>query len=144
MCLHTVRLESAEQPLWFDRHTPWTPAGHTLKQQDSEELAKRKSALCCVQCQHVITEHAARLELAGGHLHVFTNPGGFVYEIALYEYADCVMHGPATTDYSWFPGYAWQLALCANCHEHLGWRYRKTGSAAFYGLIRDRLVEVNP
>ena len=68
MCLHTVRLESAEQPLWFDRHTPWTPAGHTLKQQDSEELAKRKSALCCVQCQHVITEHAARLELAGGHL----------------------------------------------------------------------------
>lgn len=135
--------ESFTHTLWFDQNTPWTPQGHTHKQLDGQELDKPKSALCCAQCQHRITEHAARLELAGGHLHVFTNPGGFVYEIGLYEYADCVMHGPATTDYSWFPGYAWQLALCANCHEHLGWRYRKTGSAAFYGLIRDRLVEVN-
>lgn len=136
-------LLTSSGPLWFDRHTPWTPAGHTLKQPDVDDLAKRKSVLCCVQCQHRITEQAARLELAGGHLHVFTNPGGFTYEIALYEYADCVTHGPATTDYSWFAGYAWQLALCANCHAHLGWRYRKAGSAAFYGLIRDRLVEVN-
>ena len=129
--------------LWFDPRSPWTPEGHTHKQLDLEDLAKPKSALCCVQCQHRITEHAAGLELAGGHVHIFTNPGGFTYEVALYEYADCIMHGPATIDYSWFAGYAWQLALCANCHEHLGWRYRKTGSPAFYGLIRDRLIEAN-
>jgi hypothetical protein len=129
--------------LWFDQNTPWTPHGHTHKQLDSHDLDQRKSALCCVQCQHRITEHTARLELAGGHVHVFTNPGGFVYEIALFDYADCIMHGPATTDFTWFPGHAWQMALCANCHEHLGWRYRKAGSVAFYGLIRDRLVEIN-
>ena len=159
------------QPHRFDRHTPWTPAGHTIKQETHEDLRKRQSAICCAQCQHRITDHAARLESAGGHLHVFTNPGGFTFEIALYEYADCVAHGPATTEYTWFPGftfeialyeyadcvshgpatteytwfpgYAWQLALCGNCHEHLGWRYRQAGSAGFYGLIRDRLVEIN-
>jgi len=125
----------------LDRYTPWTPAGHDLKQEDSEDLRKRESALCCVQCQHRITDHAAYLELAGGHVHVFTNPGGFTYQIALFEYADCVTQGPAITDFTWFAGYAWQLALCANCREHLGWRYRRMGSAAFFGLIRDRLVE---
>lgn len=143
MLLRKACSEASPTTAWFDRYTPWTPEGHTLKQDDAEELAKRKSALCCVQCQHHITDHSARLDLAGGHIHVFTNPGGFSYEIALYEYADCVMHGPATTEYTWFPGYAWQLALCANCSEHLGWRYHQAGHAAFYGLIRDRLIEVN-
>ncbi|MBI1422811.1 MAG: hypothetical protein GC149_05030 [Gammaproteobacteria bacterium] len=127
----------------FDRHTPWTPAGHTVKQDNTDAVEKRQSALCCTQCRHQITDTAARLELAGGHTHIFTNPGGFTYEIMLFEYADCVTHGPATTEYTWFPGFAWQLALCANCQAHLGWRYRRTGSAAFYGLIRDRLIEVN-
>lgn len=108
----------------------------------SDDLAARKAALCCVRCLHPITEHAAYLELAGGHLHVFTNPGGFTYELVLYAYADCISYGPATSDHTWFAGYTWQLALCANCHEHLGWRYRKMGSASFYGLIRDRLREV--
>ncbi len=125
----------------LDKYTPWTPAGHRLEQEDIDELAKRKSALCCAQCLHRITDHTAYLELAGGHVHMFTNPGGFSYEIALFEYADCVTHGPATTEYTWFAGYTWQLALCANCHEHLGWLYRRIGSPAFFGLIRNRLVD---
>ena len=83
------------------------------------------------------------MEWEGGHMHVFTNPGGFTYEVALFEYADCVPHGPATMAYTWFPGFAWQLALCANCHTHLGWRYRQSGRAAFYGLIRGRLIEAD-
>jgi hypothetical protein len=124
-----------------DRSTRWTPDGKIIRQEDIDDLAKRKTVLCCVQCRHPITEPGARMELAGGHLHVFTNPGGFTYEVALFEYADCVLHGPATTEYTWFPGYAWQLALCSNCHVHLGWRYSQVGSAAFYGLIRNRLIE---
>lgn len=131
-----------EAVVWFDKSTPWTPAGHTLKQTNTDEQLKPESALYCGYCQHRITEHAAQLEFAGGHTHVFTNPGGFSYEITLYGYADCTMHGPATTDYTWFPGYAWQLALCASCHEHLGWRYRSRGDAAFFGLIRERLIEI--
>lgn len=129
----------------FDRNTPWRPISSAFN--DSQELkdisGAGKPAFCCVRCLHPITNHGAYLEMAGGHLHVFTNPGGFTYELALYAYADCIAHGETTLEYTWFSGYAWQLALCANCREHLGWRYRKTGGASFYGLIRERLIEVN-
>lgn len=138
-----ARVSWPDLVLRFDKSTPWTPAGHTRKQPDTEEQLQPKSAICCANCQHQITEHAALMELAGAYTHVFTNPGGFTYEISLYAYADCVTHGPATMSDTWFPGYAWQLALCSSCHEHLGWRYRRSGSAAFFGLIRDRLVEIN-
>lgn len=128
---------------WFDRHTKWQPEGTPVVDTQGDDLVAPKAALCCARCLHPVTEHAAYLEMSGGHTHVFTNPGGITYELALYRYADCLIHGPATTDYTWFSGYAWQLALCINCHEHLGWRYRKPGNATFYGLIRERLREVN-
>lgn len=128
--------------LYLDRHNPWYPNGANVEDTRPEDLAVPNAALCCVQCLHPITDQAAYLELAGGHTHVFTNPGGFTYELVLYAYADCIPYGHATTDYTWFAGYAWQLALCANCREHLGWRYRGAGKAAFYGLIRERLLEV--
>ena len=29
---------------------------------------------------------------------------------------------PCTQD-SWFPGYAWTIAYCGRCYNHLGWRF---------------------
>jgi hypothetical protein len=136
---------TTQERMRFDRNTPWrpVPSGLNDTQDVDDALATGEPAFCCGRCLHPITDRAASLEMAGGHLHVFTNPGGFTYELALYAYADCIAYGEMTTEYTWFSGYAWQLALCANCQEHLGWRYLKAGSASFYGLIRDRLVEVN-
>ena len=34
-----------------------------------------------------------------------------------------LLHGLPTTDWSWFEGYSWQIAVCARCYAHLGWRY---------------------
>lgn len=127
----------------FDQYHPWRPEQVHQEDVNQDDMARRKASLCCARCLHPVTEHSAYLELAGGHTHVFTNPGGITYELALYAHANCVIHGPATTEYTWFAGYAWQLALCSNCHEHLGWRYRKLGGASFYGLIRQRLREVD-
>lgn len=28
-----------------------------------------------------------------------------------------------TPEHSWFPGYAWTMASCTNCHAHLGWGF---------------------
>jgi hypothetical protein len=81
------------------------------------------------------------MEFDGAHQHVFTNPGGYTYDIALFADADCIRHGPATTEYTWFKGFAWQLALCRNCRAHLGWHYTRAGQTGFYGLIRSRLVD---
>lgn len=128
----------------LDQVTSWQAnAKHDSREALDDENEKPSSRLCCIQCQHPITDHRARLEMLGSHAHEFTNPGGYVYQVALFSQADCITQGPATTEYTWFAGYAWQLALCANCHTQLGWRYRRTGSAAFYGLIRNRLVEIH-
>lgn len=137
-----MQSESAQH--WqLDQHRPWHPKQEHQEDVKSGRKASHKAGLCCIRCLHLITEHAAYMELAGGHSHVFTNPSGVTYQLVLYSRADCVIHGPATTEYTWFAGYAWQLALCSNCHEHLGWRYRKLGSVTFFGLIRDRLREVD-
>ena len=49
--------------------------------------------------------------------------------------------GEPTTEHSWFPPFAWQMANCGGCREHLGWRFRSTASEIFYALIEDRLIE---
>lgn len=133
------------EQLRFDRNTPWDPIPPYLNdtRDHDDAIAKGKPVFCCARCLHKITDRDAYLDMAGGHLHVFTNPSGFTFELALFTYADCIAHGEITMEYTWFSGYAWQLALCANCHEHLGWRYCKAESADFYGLIRERLIEVN-
>lgn len=127
----------------LDRQSPWHPHQGNETDLKTDDLEVHNAGLCCVRCLHLITEHAAHLDMAGGHIHVFTNPSGITYELALFSQANCLIQGPATTEYTWFAGYAWQLALCSNCYEHLGWRYLKPGNATFYGLIRDRLREIN-
>jgi hypothetical protein len=46
--------------------------------------------------------------------------------------------GDATSEASWFPGYAWTFAICQKCHNHLGWWYN--GKDRFAGLIATRLI----
>ena len=43
------------------------------------------------------------------------------------------------SDFTWFRGYDWQVAVCRGCSDHLGWFYsrRETG---FWGLILDKMV----
>ncbi|KAH9638896.1 hypothetical protein HF086_012849 [Spodoptera exigua] len=50
-------------------------------------------------------------------------------------------NGAPSAEYSWFPGYTWTVALCANCMVHVGWRFealkRSLRPAQFYGLCRN-------
>ncbi|XP_055534026.1 protein cereblon-like [Wyeomyia smithii] len=71
----------------------------------------------------------------------YCNPSGFVHEtLTIYktkENSTFSVDRP-TTEFSWFPGYAWQITLCANCREHLGWKFVATKKnylpTSFYGL----------
>jgi cereblon len=38
---------------------------------------------------------------------------------------DVLCVGQPETKESWFPGYSWQIAHCAICFEHLGWKYQR-------------------
>lgn len=91
--------------------------------------------LRCAACAHAITEHAYRIEQQGAHAHTFVNPGGFAYAIGCFAAAPgCAYEGATETAFSWFPGWSWQVTVCARCRVQLGWLYRLAGQQ-FHGLI---------
>lgn len=100
-------------------------------------------SLRCVQCRHRITYGRARIEMQGQHRHVFFNPHGHMFELGCFSQAPgCGAVGPSSEEFTWFAGYAWQVALCAGCGLHMGWLYRSVQQGgAFWGLILPNLVE---
>jgi hypothetical protein len=97
--------------------------------------------LLCAGCRNPITPRQAAISVNGAHQHTFANPYGLVFTIGCFRQAPgCGAAGQATAEFSWFAGYSWQVAVCAACLAHLGWRFSADGSV-FYGLILDRLVE---
>jgi hypothetical protein len=100
---------------------------------------QRERYLYCVRCRNRITSQQAGISVGGSHEHRCTNPHGLSFHIGCFgEAPGSVVDGTATAAYTWFAGYAWQVALCARCHAHLGWRFRSSADA-FHGLIFDRL-----
>jgi hypothetical protein len=68
---------------------------------------------------------------------------GVVFRIACFAVAPgCSAVGEPTTEFTWFPGFAWQVATCRRCREHLGWLFLGPDDR-FHGLIEDRLVEAD-
>jgi hypothetical protein len=104
-----------------------------------------RSFFCCRTCRSTIACVDALLP-ADTPL-VFANPLGLVFELVLVTKADSLVYiGALTTEHTWFSGYAWQVALCAGCTTHLGWRYEAAEAdrspQLFYGLLRRELVEL--
>lgn len=106
-------------------------------------LGEGGAKLRCIQCRHVITQAKARMDVHGQHRHVFFNPHGHVFELGCFSLAPgCSAIGPRSEEFTWFAGYAWQVAICAHCGLHMGWLYRGVAmSGAFWGLILPNLVE---
>ena len=68
------------------------------------------------------------------------NPAGIEYVIAGFRDAPgCALAGEASSYWSWFPSFAWQVAICGACGVHLGWSFASEAER-FYGLILDRLI----
>lgn len=113
--------------------------------RDEDEVRQRAARpIRCRPCGAAVTEVRHRAERNGAHRHVFANPHGLVFELALYAAAPgCAVACPASTEFSWFQGRAWRVALCRACGAHLGWRFEATtdGGGVFWGLIETRLVE---
>ena len=122
----------------FDSSTQLSKLKKTKQKQESAK--KPQHAIICMRCQTVITYPSHNYFYMGEHQHTFINPHGLVFEIALYSETVCVKSGSATQGYTWFPGYAWQIAHCPNCQDHLGWSYTCLDKPSFYGLILDRIA----
>jgi len=116
-----------------DERTRERPSGGTGK------------VLVCVRCRAKITDESARIEVNDKHEHYFVNPHGYDYQIGCYSKAEgCIAHGQTSGEFSWFPGYVWQIDYCRSCSRHLGWMFRSPRHF-FHGLIADRIaVEEEP
>jgi len=96
-------------------------------------------ALRCAVCDHRITDAAYRTERGGAHEHTFVNPHGIAHHIGCFVAAPgCAYQGTTEEAFSWFPGWSWQIAICNQCHTHLGWIFRCAGEQ-FHGLILSAL-----
>ena len=103
------------------------------------DTGKGKKLRCRI-CEHVITSENMRVSVEGSFEHIRSNPHGYEFHFECFQNAPgCSLFGTATTEYSWFNGYKWQLAICGGCGEHLGWLFR--GDNNFFGLISVRLVK---
>ncbi len=119
-----------------------SPEQSLVQVPDPNETKDKDIWWRCAACWSLITPEMAKTNIEGQHEHAFTNPHGFLYGIKCFSVAPgCVAEREMTARWTWFTGYAWSLAACGICAQHLGWFYQSNQGDTFYGLIRDRLVE---
>jgi hypothetical protein len=122
----------------FDRKSDAQRERDLLRQRAN--VPERAPRLLCARCGNTITHQDQRIAVNGAHAHSCTNPHGLTFYIGCFRDAPgCAPLGAATTEFTWFPGYAWRITDCAKCGEHLGWLFTSSGDG-FYGLIIDRLT----
>jgi cereblon len=82
---------------------------------------------------------------ASGTAQTFVNPHGFLHEVVTVRWAkNLAMAGPPTTEFTWYPGYAWEIAWCGRCRAHVGWSFTAVSHetpARFWALRRDCVIE---
>lgn len=110
---------------------------------DEHDRATDDVVLACAACGTPITSRGARTTVGGSFEHLGVNPHGYAFRIGCFATAvNVVASGPPTEFWSWFPGYAWQVEVCAGCRAHLGWLFR-SADHRFHGLVLDRLIEAD-
>ncbi|WCJ29491.1 ATP-dependent protease La (LON) domain protein [Euphorbia peplus] len=92
------------------------------------DLLKSFDLVRCKKCQTVIARRSDMLVMSSeGPLGAYVNPEGFVFEIMTFYRANgLALHGRASEEYSWFPGYAWTVTKCINCGSQMGWLFTAT------------------
>lgn len=109
--------------------------------RESETDTTQERSILCKECGHRLTSHDQAVELEGKHEHTFFNPAGVLFEIGCFSDAPgAEVWGVPTTEFVWFPGYAWRFANCAGCHTHIGWQFL-SGESSFFGLVLNRLAD---
>jgi hypothetical protein len=117
-------------------------AGQPEETAEVQERTRSERAIVCAACSASITSATHRITSHGSHEHRFMNPAGLLFHIGCFDQAiGCMIVGPASLEYAWFPGFAWRLALCGQCGVQLGWHFRNDAREGFFGLILDRLRE---
>lgn len=115
------------------------PAGEVA--EEAVASAPESRWVVCAVCGGFVAASRASIAMDGAHVHSFINPAGMIFRVRCFSEAPgAVPVGEQSEHFTWFAGFAWRVALCRGCGEHLGWSYRG-GDSSFMALIEDRIVE---
>jgi hypothetical protein len=107
--------------------------------EDVETIDEDERVIRCASCGARITHERERITMNGAHEHEFMNPSALRFVVQCFASAPgCASEGERSDVWSWFPGFAWQIAICRRCSTHLGWSFH--GARTFHALVKERLV----
>ncbi len=101
-------------------------------------------AIQCKACESLITHSDHLVRLNGRSRHSFMNNAGIESDSQTFDACGgAVAFGDPTRELSWFVGYAWRIAFCRTCGQHLGWHYKGLAQsmrpAEFWGILVARI-----
>ena len=114
---------------------------------DAALRSRRSSRLVCRRCgQHISDGNHAFAASGTSTTGVFANAHGRVFQILTVRAAQGLLFvGAPTTEFTWFSGYAWRVAVCAGCTTHLGWSFEAARPGlepvVFFGLLSSEIAE---
>jgi hypothetical protein len=130
-------------PALFLKSTDEDPQSDVRIKAEKKFGLRNKHVILCSNCGNSITLPEYTVSVNGEHIHTFTNPEGFSYEIGCFSDAQgCIVDSDPVMEHTWFKGFTWRLSLCSSCLVHMGWCYER-GSERFFGLIIDRLSDAS-
>lgn len=143
--MHAFTQNSFVPLLAKQRHDPRPDRPHRpRKTPEQRRVGHGDPMVLCRACGAALAPACSRMAVNGSHTHVFFNPHGLVFEISCFCPAPgATPVGRPTTEYTWFAGHAWRIALCASCQTHLGWHF--LGDCTdFFGFMTSAIVEQGP
>ncbi|MCC7386406.1 MAG: hypothetical protein IT384_31500 [Deltaproteobacteria bacterium] len=111
-----------------------------------EDRLEASRAIVCRRCEtEVSSARHIFAPLGESAIAAYANPSGHLREVlAVREAWSLDLQGWSTSDFTWFPGYAWRIAHCAGCATHVGWCFEAEGTSEpprFFGLLTAAVVE---
>jgi hypothetical protein len=102
-------------------------------------------AFKCNVCGGLVARSDHLVSLDGRIRHIFINPAGIEFDFQTFIFCSgAIAIGEATDEHTWFAGYAWRMAFCRQCGQHLGWYYQGMSQSRrpseFWGILVARVV----
>ncbi|XP_051209446.1 uncharacterized protein [Lolium perenne] len=104
-----------------------------------------------IKCRYCKSEIAKRSDVVAmssdGPLGTYVNPHGFVHAtITVNNATGLALEGSPSKVHSWFPGYAWTIASCAECGSNIGWLFSTTKKhlqpKSFWGIRSSQIADI--
>ena len=101
--------------------------GKDEKADEKKKGGRESICLSCSSCSAPLSALASLVAMsdegAGG---AYCNPAGLVHDVLTVGevFPNAVaLEGEPSAEFSWFPGFAWTVAVCVRCRQHLGWQF---------------------